>query len=120
MGGFFVNLIYCVSLNIKNGTYKDYTSVSGGVFLNNIAFTFLAGLLWFLQFFFYGMGKSQVPVAMGAFSWSILMALNISVSNIWGLLLNEWKGVGKKTVVILIIGIIILILSTFVINLNPS
>lgn len=118
LGGFIMNLIYCVTLNIKNGTYKDYTSVPGGAFMNNIGWTFLAGLLWFLQFFFYGMGKSQVPASMEAFSWSILMAMNITVSNIWGLILNEWKGVSRKTVVVLIIGLIILILSTFVINLT--
>ncbi len=118
LGGFVTNFIYCVWLNIKNGSYKDYISVSGGVLLNNIAFTFLAGLLWFLQFHFYGMGKSQVPATMEAFSWSILMALSISFSNIWGLFLKEWKGVGRKTIMVLIIGIIILILSTFVINLN--
>ena len=115
-GGFVTNAIYCVWLNIKNGSYKDYINVSGAVFLNNIAFTFLAGLLWFLQFHFYGMGKSQVPASMEAFSWSILMALSISFSNIWGLFLKEWKGINRKTVVVLIIGIIILILSTFVIN----
>jgi len=118
LGGFIINLIYCVALNIKNKTYKDYTNVSGGVLMNNIGWTFLAGLLWFMQFFFYGMGKSQVPASMEAFSWSILMAMNIVVSNIWGLILNEWKGVSRKTIVVLIIGIIILILSTFVINLT--
>lgn len=120
LGGFVVNFAYCVTLNIRNRTYRDYVNVSGGVFLNNIAFTFLAGLLWFLQFHFYGMGKSQVPAAMEAFSWSILMALNIAISNIWGLLLKEWKGVSTRTIVVLLIGIVILILSTFVINLNPS
>ncbi|MEN8202310.1 MAG: L-rhamnose/proton symporter RhaT [Bacteroidota bacterium] len=118
LGGFVVNLAYCVTLNIKNKTYKDYITVSGGVFLNNIAFTFLAGFLWFLQFHFYGMGKSQIPEAMEAFSWSILMALVIAMSNIWGLFLKEWKGVSRKTIVILLTGILILILSTFVINLN--
>ncbi len=118
MGGFVTNLIYCSYLNIKNKTYKDYTSVSAGVFMNNVAFTFLAGFLWFLQFHFYGMGKSQVPEAMQAFSWSILMSLNIAAANIWGLLLKEWKGVNKKTMMVLVTGILILILSTFVINLN--
>ena len=116
LGGFVTNFIYCIWLNIKNGSYKDYIKVSGGVLLNNIAFTFLAGLLWFLQFHFYGMGKSQVPATMEAFSWSILMALSISFSNIWGLFLKEWKGVSRKNIVVLIIGIVIMILSTFVIN----
>lgn len=118
VGGFFINLFYCGWLNIKNKTYKDYFSVSGGVFMNNIFFTFLAGTLWFTQFFFFGMGKSQLPEEMAIYGWSILMALNISLSNIWGLILKEWQGAGKKTMVFLIIGIIILIASTFVVNIK--
>lgn len=118
LGGFFTNMVYCVYLNIKNKTYTDYTSVSAGVFLNNIAFTFLAGVLWFIQFHFFGMGKSLVPESMSAFSWSILMALNIAMANIWGIFLKEWKGVSNKTLVVLSIGILILILSTFVIKLS--
>jgi L-rhamnose-H+ transport protein len=118
LGGFATNLVYCVYLNIKNGTGKDYFSVPGGVFLNNLFFTFLAGFLWFLQFHFYGMGKSQLPPQMEVFAWSILMALNIAFSNIWGLFLKEWKGVSRMTLVILLIGIVVLILSTFVVNLN--
>jgi L-rhamnose-H+ transport protein len=118
LGGFITNFIYCVYLNIKNKTGKDYFSVDARTFFNNIFFTFLAGLLWFLQFHFFGMGKSMLPEAMAVFSWSILMALNISFSNIWGIILKEWKGVGLKTMIVLIIGIIILILSTFVVNLG--
>jgi L-rhamnose-H+ transport protein len=118
LGGFLTNLIYCGYLNIKNKTYKDYFTVSGPVFLNNIFFTFLAGLLWFLQFHFFGMGSSKLPPDMAVFAWSILMALNIAISNIWGIFLKEWKGASRLTLVILIVGITILILSTFVVNLG--
>lgn len=117
-GGFITNLVYCAYLNIKNKTYKDYYTVSGGIFLNNIFFTFLAGLLWFLQFHFFGMGESKLPESMAIFGWSILMALNIAISNIWGIILNEWKGVNRKTIIILILGISILILSTFAVKLG--
>lgn len=116
MGGFVTNLIYCVFLNIKNKTYKDYFSVSFGVFWNNIFFTFLAGLLWFLQFAFYGMGKSRIDPEMAAFSWSILMAMNIAMANIWGISLGEWKGAKRKVMILLVIGILILIASTFVVK----
>jgi len=118
IGGFITNFSYCSYLNIRNKTYRDYFSVSRDVFLNNLFFTFLAGLLWFLQFHFYGMGKSQLPEGIAVFAWSILMALNIAFSNIWGIILNEWKGAGSKTMIVLVIGIVILILSTFVINLG--
>ena len=46
------------------------------------------------------------------------MALNIAISNIWGIILKEWKGVKVKTIVVLVFGIIILILSTFVVKLS--
>lgn len=118
LGGFATNLIYCGYLNIKNKTYKDYISVSAGVFFNNVAFTFLAGVLWFIQFHFFGMGRSLVPESMVAFAWSILMALNIAMANLWGLALKEWKGVSRRTILVLIIGIIVLILSTFVVNMT--
>ncbi len=118
LGGFVTNLVYCGYLNIRNKTYRDYYTVSAGTLLNNLFFTFLAGLLWFLQFHFFGMGSSKLPASMAVFGWSILMALNIAISNIWGIFLNEWKGVGRKTIVVLILGISILILSTFVVKLG--
>jgi len=118
LGGFITNLVYCAYLNIKNKTYRDYVSVSGQVFLNNLLFTFLAGLLWFLQFHFFGMGSSKLPAGMAIFGWSILMALNIAISNIWGILLKEWKGASRRTIIVLITGIIILILSTFIVKLG--
>jgi L-rhamnose-H+ transport protein len=54
---------------------------------------------------------------MMAFSWSILMSMNITFSNIWGILLKEWKGAGRKTITVLVIGLVVLVLSTFVIKL---
>lgn len=117
-GGFLTNLVYCAYLNIRNKTYRDYLSSSGKVLLNNLAFTFLAGFLWFLQFHFFGMGSSRLPEGMSIFGWSILMALNIAISNIWGIILKEWKGVNRKTIVVLITGIAILILSTFIVKLS--
>lgn len=117
-GGFITNFIYCVFLNIKNKTYKDYLSVSKKTFLSNTFFTFLAGFLWFFQFHFYGMGKSMLPAKMVAFSWSILMAMNIALSNIWGIAFKEWKGANKKTMAVLILGIVVLIFSTFIVSLG--
>jgi len=118
LGGFLTNLVYCGFLNIRNKTYKDYYTVSGNVLVNNLLFTFLAGLLWFLQFHFFGMGSSKLPAGMAVFGWSILMALNIAISNIWGMILKEWKGVKPKTIVVLIAGIAVLILSTFIVKLG--
>lgn len=115
-GGFITNMVYCLYLNIKNRTFNDYTSTPSNIYLKNLLFTSLAGLFWFLQFHFYGMGKSQLPENISAFSWNILMALNIAISNAWGIVLSEWKGSSKSTIVVLVVGIVVLILSTFVVG----
>jgi len=119
MGGFLTNAVYCLFQNYKNKTFKDYSSVSGKVWFNNLMFCALAGVLWYSQFFGLAMGKSFLVDSplMLAFSWSILMALNVSFSNVWGMLLKEWKGVSKQTITVLLCGILILIFSVFFPNL---
>lgn len=114
-GGFLTNAAYCIQQNIKNKTGKDYFSVPGGIFVNNVLFCALAGVLWYSQFFGLEMGKSFLvdsPLLM-AFSWSILMSLNATFSNVWGILLKEWKGCNSKTISVLVIGLVILVFSVF-------
>lgn len=119
VGGFITNAVYCLFQNVKNGTLKDYSSVPGNVLVNNLLFCALAGVLWYSQFFGLGMGKSffaDSPIML-AFSWSILMSLNVIFSNVWGIVLKEWKGAGQKTIVVLCVGMLILILSLIYPNL---
>ncbi|GHT72750.1 sugar:proton symporter [Bacteroidia bacterium] len=119
-GGFLTNAVYCIQQNIKNKTAKDYFSGTKNVLVNNLIFCVLAGLLWYSQFFGLEMGKSflsENPVLL-AFSWTILMSLNVLFSNVWGMILKEWKGSGKKAVTVLIIGLVILILSIIFTQLN--
>lgn len=114
LGGFFTNLVYCLVQGARNKTLGDYVNVSGKVLLNNILFCALAGALWYMQFFGQGMGKhflKESPVML-AFSWSILMSFNILCANLWGIWLKEWKGVSRKTIVVLVIGLLVLVFST--------
>lgn len=118
-GGFITNAVYCLFQNVKNKTTKDYFGVPAGVFINNILFCALAGILWYSQFFGLAMGKSYFVggSVMMAFSWSILMSLNVTFSNVWGILLKEWKGAGSKTIGVLVLGMVILIFSLILPNL---
>jgi len=112
-GGFLTNAIYCLYQNVKNKTLSDYYKVSGKVWANNLLFTALAGILWYSQFFGLTLGKSFFTEGsvMMAFSWSILMSLNVTFSNVWGILLKEWKGVKNTTIIVLVAGMLILIFS---------
>ncbi len=117
LGGLTTNLLWCIGLNIKNKTAGDY--VNGNTpLLKNYVFSALAGTTWFLQFFFYGMGESRL--GNGASSWILHMAFIILIANVWGLVLNEWKGVSKKTYTTVIMGILFIILSILVVGYGNS
>ena len=112
-GGFITNAVYCLYQNAKNKTFSDYKQ--GNLWLNNALFCCLAGLLWYSQFFGLSLGKGFLvasPVLL-TFSWCILMSLNVIFSNVWGIILKEWKGCSKKTIAVLLGGLAVLIFSIF-------
>ena len=119
IGGFMTNLVYCLYMNRKNKTGGEIKRSSRPVLINNLLFCALAGLLWYTQFFGLGMGQSffEPGSVMMAFSWSILMSLNVVFSNVWGIILKEWKGAGRKAVIFLIIGMAVLIFSLVIPNM---
>jgi L-rhamnose-H+ transport protein len=113
MGGFLTNAIYCLYQNKKNNTFSDYKERS--IWGSNLIFCALAGLLWYSQFFGLSLGRSffEAGSAMDTLAFCILMALNVTFSNVWGIILKEWKGCSKKTIAVLITGIAVLIISSF-------
>ncbi len=116
-GGLTTNFIWCMLLNARNKTFGNYMDGSKPL-LKNYLFSALAGTTWFLQFFFYGMGESRL--GNGASSWILHMAFIILVANIWGLLLNEWKGVSRKAFTTVLIGIATIILSVLIVGYGNS
>jgi L-rhamnose-H+ transport protein len=153
LGGFTTNFIWCVLLNVKNGTgyqyfrpvvrqepprREDETIIETAVdapseevvehmpgakvnavervpMLNNYLFSALAGVTWYMQFFFYTMGETQ----MGQYkfsSWTLHMASIIIFSSLWGIALKEWGGSSSGTKTKLAIGLAMLILSTIIVG----
>lgn len=117
LGGFATNAVYCLYKNFRNRTFSDYADVK--VLGGNLLFCALAGLLWYSQFFGLGVGKSffAADSVLMKFSWCILMSLNVIFSNVWGIVLKEWKGSGRKTVAVLLCGLAILVFSLVFPNL---
>jgi L-rhamnose-H+ transport protein len=116
-GGLTTNFIWCIILNFQNKSFGDYTNKKTPL-LSNYLFAAIAGTTWFLQFFFYGMGESKM--GNGASSWILHMAFIILVSNMWGVVLKEWKGVSGKTKATITIGIITIIASVMIVGYGNS
>jgi L-rhamnose-H+ transport protein len=83
--------------------------------LANYLFSALAGTTWYMQFFFYTMGETQ----MGRYkfsSWTLHMASIIIFSTLWGIALKEWRGAGNKTKLLVGLSLLVLVTSTVVVG----
>lgn len=116
LGTFVTTLIWCTYLMIKNKTLKEFKNYSTSISLKNLALTGLAGLLWYVQFIFFGAGKSLLGEYTFA-AWGILMAFTIVIAMLWGLFKGEWKGMPSKTRLKMFISLAIIIIGTFIIGM---
>ena len=115
VGGCLTNTLWCLYLNARNHTFPSYRATTVPQTLRILGLCALAGVIWYFQFFFYGMGMTK----MGAYdfsSWSLHMAFIIICGNFWGLGFKEWRGVSTRTVATVWAGIVLLILSTSIIG----
>ena len=116
LGGFATNAIWCLILNARNHSFKDYVNGPPSRQLLNYVLSTLGGVIWYGQFFFYGMGTTKLGEKYDFSSWSIHMAFIIVFSNLWGIAFREWRGTSAKTRTLVWGGILTLILSTLVIG----
>jgi L-rhamnose-H+ transport protein len=116
-GGLTTNFIWCVILNLPNKSFVFKTKKKTPL-VKNYLLCALGGTMWFLQFFFYGMGESKL--GNGASSWILHMSFIILVANMWGLVLKEWKNVSKKTTRTIIFGIATIVLSILIVGYGNS
>lgn len=148
LGGFTTNFIWCCYLNFKNRSGYQYLArevreehagdgKDGGEhgpaatrsssaardlrvpMANNYLFSALAGITWYMQFFFYTMGETQMG-KYGFASWTLHMASIIIFSTMWGWILHEWKGASKKAHLLIGLGISLLILSTIIVGVGAK
>jgi L-rhamnose-H+ transport protein len=90
-------------------------SVARAPMLSNYFFSALAGTTWYMQFFFYTMGETQ----MGRYkfsSWTLHMASIMIFSTLWGIALKEWKGTGARTKLMVALSLFVLVTSTVVVG----
>jgi L-rhamnose-H+ transport protein len=140
-GGFTTNFIWCLILNFRNRTGYQYfnrairvepsdamqPSGSGGVavaiepavvvapMFMNYVFCAIAGTTWYMQFFFYSMGETQMG-KFGFSSWTLHMASIIIFSTLWGIGLKEWRGCSRRTRLLLAMSLLLLVGSTVVVG----
>ncbi len=116
-GGFTTNALWCGGLLVKNRSAGHFVSAQLGArrMALNYALAASAGLLWYLQFFFYSMGQTK----MGHYdfsSWTLHMAGTILFATLWGAVLHEWRGTSPRTKLVGAAGFAMLLGSTVIVG----
>jgi L-rhamnose-H+ transport protein len=102
-------------LSVRDATDGTEAAVPSSPLLRNYLCSALAGVVWYLQFFFYSMGATQMR-RYGFSSWTLHMASIIIFSTLWGIALNEWRGTSRRTHVLVGAGLAVLVGSTIVVG----
>lgn len=84
--------------------------------ITNYALSAAAGVIWYLQFFFYSMGQTRMGKDYGFSSWTLHMASIIIFSTLWGVALKELKGTSIRTKALVALGLAVLVSSTVIIG----
>jgi L-rhamnose-H+ transport protein len=82
---------------------------------SNILWSCLAGLLWYLQFIFYGMGHNRMDT-LGVASWPLHMIMLILFSTLVAILRREWASCTPGTRRFVMLALSILVVSVVVIG----
>jgi len=109
-GAFVTTLLYCLYLHTKEKTFYQYRTAGGNSLTANYLLSLLTGLLWYGQFFFYGLGH----VRMGTYkftSWAIHMIMLVLFSAVAGLIMKEWKQCSVTTKRWLTIALLVLVIA---------
>lgn len=118
-GGFTTNFVWCMILSYRNRSFAEYGGVPAGragSTARNYILSAIAGFTWYMQFFFYTMGETQMGKKYGFSSWTLHMASIIIFSTLWGIALHEWRGVGTRTKVLVFLTLLVLVGSTAIVG----
>jgi L-rhamnose-H+ transport protein len=121
-GGAVINMIYCfVRLAFKKDiSMKADLTQPRAVIAGNSALAASAGVMWFLQFFFYSWGEAHIPQSMEYVNWMLHMSLYVLCAGFVGLALGEWKGVGSRPIRLLWGGILVIIAAANLVGLGMA
>jgi len=110
-GAFLTTAIYCLSLMIRQKTFREFLPAkerSPRVIASNYLLAIATGVMWYGQFLFYGIAH----VRMGNFkfiSWAIHMIMLILFSSLIGILFREWKSCKRWTACLIALAMFVLV-----------
>ena len=117
LGGLTTNVVYCSILLTSNRTWNDYTKP------RTLSHWFLAALMaaiWMPSIALYGRATVMMGELGGSAGWGLYMGMVIVVSNVWGFVTGEWRGVHGRPVFLMFIGMALLLIAIILIGCGAA
>jgi L-rhamnose-H+ transport protein len=121
-GGAVINLGYCFLrlLLVPKLSFKADLGQSSAILARNAVLASTGGIMWYLQFFFYAWGASNIPQQLSYVNWMLHMSIYVLCGGIVGLLLGEWREVEGRPIRLLWLGIVVIIAAANLVGLGMA
>jgi len=121
-GGAVINLSYCFIrlAALKRLSLRADLAQPTAALARNGLLASAAGIMWYLQFFFYAWGAANVPQQLSYVNWMLHMSLYVLCGGLVGLALGEWAGVARRPVRLLWAGILVIIAAANLVGLGMA
>jgi len=104
--GCLVAVFYCLFLMIKKKNGRDFFAARTGV---NWLYSFLMALLWYGGVMIYSIAVTKLGELGASIGWAILQSVTVATGAGLGFLTGEWKVADRKTIGLLLAGLVVLI-----------
>ena len=121
-GGALVNFAYCFSRLAfkKELSLRADLSQTRRTLLVNSCMAASAGIMWYLQFFFYAWGAANIPARLFYVNWMLHMSLYVLFGGLVGLALGEWQSARGRPVRLLWAGMLVIIAAANLVGLGMA
>jgi L-rhamnose-H+ transport protein len=114
---FIITFIYCLFLMNRDRGWDRYVLEGTGRYWG---LTFSMGALWSGSIALYGIGLSKLGPLAASIGWPILMITSIVMGNLCGIITGEWKGAGRKSLITMVAGLVVLSIAICLIGMGNA
>jgi L-rhamnose-H+ transport protein len=121
-GGAVINMAYCLirlallpRLSLRNDFNQPRPTIARNALLASTA-----GIMWYLQFFFYAWGAANIPQNLSYVNWMLHMSIYVLCGSLVGLALGEWTGVNNRAIRLLWAGVVVIIAAANLVGLGMA
>src|ERR1700734_474526 len=121
-GGAVINFAYCFirlavlpRLSLRNDLNLPRPALARNALLASTA-----GIMWYLQFFFYAWGAANIPRHLSYVNWMLHMSIYVLCGSLVGLALGEWAEVNNRSIRLLWAGVLVIIPAANLVGLGMA